>query len=549
MLPDWESIVRTHGPMAFDTAWRLLGNAADAEDIVQDTLLDAFRLHSHRTVGNWGGLLRRLAVCRAIDRLRTRQSVQPLTDEPASVESDRPEAAMIEARIGRTAALGHRETTRSRGGSVFAAVSGRDEQHRDRRHVSDQHRCRGRRASQGADEAEGDFERRNHHSLENAKMKTEHEPTRDLSDDLLDRAIQAARAQPVPQDVRQRVMETAAAWRDGSSECRPQQGGLPSIPTRPTSGHFETSRQVRAALSNFRRRIRLGLVAVAALAVAVATTLWLSRPNESWAQVAEALRTKPWSLGKYTTPDGETHEDWTSFSRGVSAHRHGDFVQFSDHRLNVTYEYNAKEKTLTRRLGPDADGKKGADSGFEDVFQQICRGAEKLNLAAAGVELVEQKRGSVAKHGRHVAELRSGNSHCRCGRRRREADCSSDVSRRPTNTPSALSRDERTEHEPSVDRNGTQLSRDGPHRHLQPGRSTGRQVSRSRADRRHPAGDLRDQVVRRAIRSASGTQRHERRGGTLVCRHSARRWRKGTSYRMVYGLVDADSIPPKTPEA
>jgi DNA-directed RNA polymerase specialized sigma24 family protein len=60
LLPDWESIVRRHGPMAFDTAWRLLGNAADAEEVVQDALLDAFRLHAQRTVTNWGGLLRHL---------------------------------------------------------------------------------------------------------------------------------------------------------------------------------------------------------------------------------------------------------------------------------------------------------------------------------------------------------------------------------------------------------------------------------------------------------------------------------------------------------
>ncbi|MFN0052935.1 MAG: RNA polymerase sigma factor [Planctomycetales bacterium] len=98
-MPDWESIVRTHGPMAFDTAWRLLGNVADAEEVVQDALMDAFRLHSQRTVDNWGGLLRRLAVCRAIDRLRTRQLVQPFTDEPMSAESDRPDAAAIEREL------------------------------------------------------------------------------------------------------------------------------------------------------------------------------------------------------------------------------------------------------------------------------------------------------------------------------------------------------------------------------------------------------------------------------------------------------------------
>jgi DNA-directed RNA polymerase specialized sigma24 family protein len=30
--------------MAFDTAWRLLGHVTDTEDVVQDAMLDAFRL-------------------------------------------------------------------------------------------------------------------------------------------------------------------------------------------------------------------------------------------------------------------------------------------------------------------------------------------------------------------------------------------------------------------------------------------------------------------------------------------------------------------------
>lgn len=85
--------------MAFDTAWRLLGNACDAEDVVQDALLDAFQLHTQRAVGNWGGLLRRLTVCRAIDRLRTRKCAAALSVEPAAAESDRPEAVAIEREL------------------------------------------------------------------------------------------------------------------------------------------------------------------------------------------------------------------------------------------------------------------------------------------------------------------------------------------------------------------------------------------------------------------------------------------------------------------
>lgn len=97
--PDWESIVRSHGPMAFDTAWRLLGDAADAEDVVQDALLDAFRLHSTSTIENWGGLLRHLVSCRAIDRLRARKSAVSIIDDSIAGDSIRPEAAAIDREL------------------------------------------------------------------------------------------------------------------------------------------------------------------------------------------------------------------------------------------------------------------------------------------------------------------------------------------------------------------------------------------------------------------------------------------------------------------
>ncbi|MGO9112166.1 MAG: RNA polymerase sigma factor [Thermoguttaceae bacterium] len=103
-LADWESIVRTHGPMAFDTAWRLLGHVADTEDAVQEALLDAFRLQGRQPVGNWGALLRHLATRRAIDRLRKRRTDDPLpldppTFEPASPESQQPDSVAVEREL------------------------------------------------------------------------------------------------------------------------------------------------------------------------------------------------------------------------------------------------------------------------------------------------------------------------------------------------------------------------------------------------------------------------------------------------------------------
>src|SRR5262249_61062482 len=106
-------------------------------------------------------------------------------------------------------------------------------------------------------------------------MKTEYEPVRDPMDDLLDRALQAVLAQPVPQDVRQRVIETAVAWRRDSTALCPPQHGRPSLPARPMSGHSKTARMVRAALSSFCGRGRLGLAAVAAFVAAVAAGSWL----------------------------------------------------------------------------------------------------------------------------------------------------------------------------------------------------------------------------------------------------------------------------------
>lgn len=72
-MNDWEAIVQRHGPMVFGTAWRILGHAADTEDVVQEVFLEAHRLNRVDPVRHWPAFLRRLATCRALDRLRRRR--------------------------------------------------------------------------------------------------------------------------------------------------------------------------------------------------------------------------------------------------------------------------------------------------------------------------------------------------------------------------------------------------------------------------------------------------------------------------------------------
>src|SRR5712692_3871894 len=58
--------------MVFTTAWRILGQAADAEDVVQDVFMEVQRVRVR--VRCWPALLRRLTTFRALDRLRQRKS-------------------------------------------------------------------------------------------------------------------------------------------------------------------------------------------------------------------------------------------------------------------------------------------------------------------------------------------------------------------------------------------------------------------------------------------------------------------------------------------
>jgi RNA polymerase sigma-70 factor (ECF subfamily) len=71
-MPTWEAIVREHGPAVYRTAWRIMRDVQDAEDVTQEVLLAFYRNHAAHP-GTCGGLLVRMAVLRAIDHLRRRR--------------------------------------------------------------------------------------------------------------------------------------------------------------------------------------------------------------------------------------------------------------------------------------------------------------------------------------------------------------------------------------------------------------------------------------------------------------------------------------------
>jgi len=77
---DWNVIVREHGAAIFGVAWRILGDAAEAEDIVQEVFLEVQQSGRSTAVRKWAPYLRRVAAFRALDRLRRRKSCLPIDD-------------------------------------------------------------------------------------------------------------------------------------------------------------------------------------------------------------------------------------------------------------------------------------------------------------------------------------------------------------------------------------------------------------------------------------------------------------------------------------
>jgi RNA polymerase sigma-70 factor (ECF subfamily) len=99
VVTDWDRIVREYGPVVFATAWRILGHAADSEDVVQDVFLQAHQMQQVETVRCWEALLRRLAACRALDRLRQRRNTVALDGLSLASPTETPEAVAVEREL------------------------------------------------------------------------------------------------------------------------------------------------------------------------------------------------------------------------------------------------------------------------------------------------------------------------------------------------------------------------------------------------------------------------------------------------------------------
>jgi RNA polymerase sigma factor (sigma-70 family) len=76
VAPTWEQVVQQHSARVYRLAYRLSGNAQDAEDLTQETFVRVFRSLADYTPGTFEGWLHRITTNLFLDLVRRRQRIR-----------------------------------------------------------------------------------------------------------------------------------------------------------------------------------------------------------------------------------------------------------------------------------------------------------------------------------------------------------------------------------------------------------------------------------------------------------------------------------------
>ncbi len=158
-----------------------------------------------------------------------------------------------------------------------------------------------------------------------------------------------------------------------------------------------------------RSLFRYSLVASIAASLLIAVGIGLLAPRDSWAEVAKALRLKPWIHGIQTGPDGKKVEVWMSPEREVFGTRLGsDLVIFDDAKASVRNQYGLEEGSKDERVLYRIPLQPALAAGarqFESLFLSLMRGEAAANVAWPNAEVVKRERRTIVENGKSWTEF------------------------------------------------------------------------------------------------------------------------------------------------
>lgn len=103
-MPSWDELVREHGDRVYRLAYRLSGNAQDAEDLTQETFIRVFRSLQNYQPGTFEGWLHRITTNLFLDMVRRRNRIRmealPEDYDRVPAAGPNPEEIYHDARLG-----------------------------------------------------------------------------------------------------------------------------------------------------------------------------------------------------------------------------------------------------------------------------------------------------------------------------------------------------------------------------------------------------------------------------------------------------------------
>nr|WP_280502793.1 RNA polymerase sigma factor SigE [Nocardia farcinica] len=103
VMPSWDELVREHADRVYRLAYRLSGDAQDAEDLTQETFIRVFRSLSNYQPGTFEGWLHRITTNLFLDMVRRRNRIRmealPEDYDRVPAEGPGPEQVYHDARL------------------------------------------------------------------------------------------------------------------------------------------------------------------------------------------------------------------------------------------------------------------------------------------------------------------------------------------------------------------------------------------------------------------------------------------------------------------
>ncbi len=206
--------------------------------------------------------------------------------------------------------------------------------------------------------------------------------------DRIDEVVSSLLADDVPEQVRQRLRSQLADFR---------------------SRLAEKETPLTAWSADFRRRVWVGVAAVATTVLIVSGAFLVMRPRVSFAEVVAAVQRLPWIHVSATDVNGEKREIWYSTVNDISATRDKGWIEYFDHKLKIHYSYDVDEKVLYR-VPESAPRRAGEFVQIAETLRLVLQTERPANnpfdnlkfmgRVGADMELIDQSSSRVEEGGR-----------------------------------------------------------------------------------------------------------------------------------------------------